>query len=132
MSQDKVVAITVWQGRISPVFDVAEEILLYRIPVSGAVTRMTVYLEEGSVYQKVDTLLLHKVTVLICGAMSRFAAGIISSHSIEVHSFRAGGVEDLIAGLSSGSIEAERFSMPGCICKKKNKRERRHNHAWKR
>lgn len=120
MLQNEVVAITVWQGRISPVFDVAAEFLICELSDDGVIQKKTVSPQEGTIYQKMDLLLQHRVTILVCGAISRFAEETMSDHRIVTHSFRAGNTEDLIRALLVGSIEAERFSMPGCICRRKS------------
>ena len=113
---NQVVAITVWQGRVSPVFDVAEELLLFKTLDDGSVERTRISSGEGSVYQKLDLLISHKVNILICGAISRFAEELILEQSIGIHSFKSGDVEELITAITSGSIDDEKFSMPGCMC----------------
>jgi predicted Fe-Mo cluster-binding NifX family protein len=120
MIENELVAITVWQGRISPVFDVAEEILLCKVLPDGSMSRKTISAGEGSVYQKLELLLKHKVNVLVCGAISKFAEDLVSAH-IRIHSFRSGDLEDIVAAICADSISDERFSMPGCRCRRRQR-----------
>jgi len=138
----KIIAITICRGRVSPVFDVAEELLLYEtgnlvsydagnlVSQSGPLVSefaRRVHFSSGdtSLYQRVDFLREHKVDVLICGAISRFAEQLIIDEDIELHNFRSGDVDSLARAYESGCIGDNEYSMPGGRCRKNQGRNRR-------
>ena len=52
--------------------------------------------------------------MLICGAISRPASVAAKSCGIEVHSFIAGTVREVIEAWLAGRLEERVFAMPGC------------------
>jgi predicted Fe-Mo cluster-binding NifX family protein len=108
------VALTVWNGRVSPVFDVCTEALILDID-NGRVTasfRLALSNEEpaGRTHQLADSA----VGTLICGAISNEARQQLESRGIHVIAFVAGDAEPVIAAFTAGQLPDDRFSMPGC------------------
>ncbi len=108
-------AITVWNGRIAPVFDVAGTLRL--VEISGdAITQdqMVKYPRDGGMFSRVAGLVQQKIDVLVCGAVSRPVYRMLADSGIEVHSFVSGEAEEVLEALLNGSFDDAAFFMPGC------------------
>jgi len=108
------VALTVWNGRVSPVFDVARTVLVLDVQDGAVVGRREEALDEGAPALKARGLAGMGVATLICGATSRPAVGMLSSYGITTVPFVAGDVEEVIAAYLKGEIHGPKFAMPGC------------------
>ena len=107
------VAITVWDQRISPVFDAAETLLVVRVEETVIVDRKVRGFQAGRFVRFVQLLEDMKVRVLICGALCAGPAGILESRDIHVLSFIAGDVEEILQRYARGK-DLHGFAMPGC------------------
>ena len=63
-------AIPTWNGRISPVFDVAKRLLLVDLDKGGEVGREETVLEATDVSSRASRIAELSVDTLICGAIS--------------------------------------------------------------
>ncbi len=108
------VAITVWNDRISPVFDVARNLLVLDIE-KGSITgkRREIFIGDQSSH-KASLLAGLKIQTLICGAISQPLAGLIGTYGIKTISFISGDVEDVLAAYLAGKLSHSKFTMPGC------------------
>ncbi len=107
-------ALTVWNERIAPVFDYAGTVMLTELRNGAYGERRFVGLPKTEAAAKAAVLEKAGVKVLICGAISREAAALVARCGIEVRAFTAGPVEDVLRGWLEGRLEDERFSLPGC------------------
>ncbi len=107
------VAITIWENRISPVFDAAENLLIAEIRDREIVGRKTRPLPAGPYSQLIQLLREHRVKVLICGALCVGPAALLETHGIHVISFIAGDAEQVLARYAQGE-DLSAFFMPGC------------------
>jgi predicted Fe-Mo cluster-binding NifX family protein len=107
------IAIPVWEGRVSPVLDVAENLLL--VNVDGG-------REVGRSVEKVGPLLLpqraHRISelgvdVVICGAISRPLADMLLASGIRVFPCIMGEVEDVLSSYLDDGVPDSSFFMPG-------------------
>jgi predicted Fe-Mo cluster-binding NifX family protein len=112
------VARTVWEGRISPLFDAARELLGADIEDRGVINRRHEPIRPQSTMRVVESLAEQGVTVLICGAISEVPAGMMEAAGITLIAFVAGSVEDVLGALAKGRSLIPAFSMPGCGCPK--------------
>lgn len=109
------IALTVWNGRIAPVFDVAGTIRLVERVGSSAEQDRLISIPIGSgMISRVATLVEHKIDVLVCGAVSRPVRRMLADSGIKVHSFVAGDADEVLEALMTGSLEEKPFNMPGC------------------
>lgn len=108
------VLITVWNGRISPVFDVAKEGLLINVENGEVVSKSSVSIIYGTCMHKVDFIISEKIDVVICGAVSRRVEMELISKGVVVHSFISGYVDEVITGLIENRLYGLKFAMPGC------------------
>jgi predicted Fe-Mo cluster-binding NifX family protein len=107
------IALTVWENRISPVFDVATMILLAEIQKGGVLNRQFVPFNPGVSWRLAEMLKEMGVSVLICGAISRIPANIISVSGIELIPFVSGETEKILDAYAKGNPIIPVFSMPG-------------------
>lgn len=108
------VALTVWNERISPVFDVCREALVVDIE-DGAVVSSSVHgLEGGTDFDRVGRLAGMGVETLICGAISRPLHREFMARHLEVIGFVAGDVDAVLAAFLAGRLSGGGFAMPGC------------------
>ena len=119
-------AITVWMGRISPVFDVAgKAILLDR----ENCMEQELTLSAGNGMADVDRLVQSGVSTLICGAISAPLLGYARSSGVEVIPFIAGDIQAVIDAWQAGELDKPEFRMPGCgrgrCCRRRNNQNRR-------
>jgi predicted Fe-Mo cluster-binding NifX family protein len=108
------VALTVWNERISPVFDVSRQMTLLDIEEGLVKARSDVPLQSGDPTRKVEQLVSLKVKTLICGAISRPLSTMLAARGLHVIPFIAGGVEDVIRAYLSGFLASPAWAMPGC------------------
>lgn len=108
------VALSVWKGRISPVFDVSRRILVLDIRRGVVTGRKEETLVEDDPVRKAGQLSEWGVRKLICGAISRPLAGLIAAHGIRMVPFVAGNAEEVIEAFLAGELPNRRMVMPGC------------------
>lgn len=111
-------AITVWNGRIAPLFDVARHILIAQGEGYGEkmITVATVELENSTPDETVDALESLGIDAVVCGAISREYEQVLLEAGIELDAFVAGDVEDVLRAWSERKLRQRGFSMPGCPC----------------
>jgi len=108
-------AITVWNGRIAPVFDVAGTLRLVELS-GGAVVQdqLLSFPRDGGMFSRVTSLSQQKIDVLVCGAVSRPVHRMLADSGIEVHSFVSGDAEEVLEAFLNGSFDDAAYFMPGC------------------
>ncbi len=106
------IAIPNWQGRVSPVFDVASKLLLVDV-VSGCESdRREVSLEAETLGMRINILVELGAEVLICGAISKpLELGLIA-RGVQVIPQTCGQVEKVLVAYINGQLG--QFLMPGC------------------
>ena len=108
------VAIPHWQGRVSPVFDVAGNVLLVDVADGREQTRQNVAIDVAQPQARASLLSQHGAMVLICGAISWPLEMAISAAGIEVIPQTCGDVERVLAAFIRGQLGQDAFLMPGC------------------
>ena len=108
------IALAVWNERISPVFDVARQILLLDIQEGKILTRREATLPGVNPWQQAARLEELNPEILICGAISEPLAGLLAAKSIRVVPFIAGAVNEVIDAYLAGSLPNRALAMPGC------------------
>ena len=109
--------LTTWNDRIAPVFDVAGHALVIVYENGTLLAEEILAVSNDSVMAKVADLAEAKANVLICGAISRPARFAANAYGIEVHSFIAGTVREVIQAWLAGRLGESAFAMPGCARK---------------
>jgi predicted Fe-Mo cluster-binding NifX family protein len=121
-------AIPVWQGRISPVFDVAGQLLLVDLTDGREVAREECVLQENAPDQRARKLAELGVGTLICAGISQSLEVMLGEAGIGVIARICGGTEDVLAAFVAGQLSEERFAMPGCC----GQRQQRHRGGFRR
>lgn len=107
------VALPVWQGQISSVFDFAHKLLLIELENGQEKSRQEMVLVEQSGPVRVAMLKRLGIGVLICGAISRPLAEMISVSGIQVLPFVTGSTEQIIAAYKTGQLSQSQYMLPG-------------------
>jgi len=108
------IALTVWEDRISPVFDVANTLLLAEIANGEVLNRQFAAFNPVISSRLAEMLKQMGISVLICGAISEVPANIIAVNGIELIPFISGNADRVIDSFAKGKPIIPAFSMPGC------------------
>lgn len=107
-------AIATWNGRVSPVFDVARQAIILDIEDGRVTARRTETLPGTTPQAQACRLVALGVQVLICGAVSHPMSAMLAAGGMEVISFTAGDVEPVLEAWLAGNLPAVDWRMPGC------------------
>lgn len=118
------VAIPTWDGRISPVFDVARRLLVVDIESDTEVGREDTAVEEANPGLRARRVAQLGVNVLICGAISTPLEDMLVSAGVRVISHVCGPVEEVLHAFVSGRLTDQAFLMPGCCGRRQRGRGR--------
>ena len=122
------VAVPIWQHRVSPVFDTAARLLLCEVEDGHEVSRTEQFMGGLSLPARTSRLVELGVDVLLCGALSRELASILTASGIKVVPWVSGSVDDVVNCYISGKPLDSRFQMPGCgRCRHRFGGPRRHD-----
>ena len=108
------VAVTAWDGRISPVFDSAKTLMLAEIKDGEVVSRRYESIDPVWISHLADRLRELGVDVLICGAISQTPSTIIEANGIRLIPFIGGAIEEVLNAFARSGRIAPDFLMPGC------------------
>jgi predicted Fe-Mo cluster-binding NifX family protein len=106
------IAIPVWQGRVSPVFDVAKTIRVTDIDTNGGEPSESEMHTINSAHPG-TTLTDLEVDLLVCSAISAPLEAILWVSGIEVISDICGSPDEIIRAIAAGDNELGRFRSPG-------------------
>ena len=109
-----IITIAIWNDLVSSAFDFSDRILLVETAGDKELSRSQILLESRSSSQRINQLKNLEVDVLICGAISRALAEMITASGIEVLAYITGGIDDVLAAYLSGQLSQSQFAMPGC------------------
>lgn len=107
----KKVAISVWNGRISPVFDASRHMVIVDVADGKIAGRREERLDDDPA-RKTEQIAGAGVKVLVCGAVSRALAGMLEARDVTIHPFIAGELEDVIQAYLGGG-----WIVPGSPCR---------------
>ncbi len=100
------VAITIWENRVSPVADSAEEMLLLEVAGGTVVRRRHERFDDDSPFHRAGKLAELSVNTFICGAISDFYSGLIEGYGIRLIPFAQGHVDEVLDGfLKNGRVD---------------------------
>jgi len=108
------VALTTWNGRISPVCDVARQVLMLDVQDGRVTARREEPLPGSDPQAQTQRLTALAPAILICGAISRPMAALLAASKIRVIPFTAGDVERVVGAWLLGTLPDPTLSMPGC------------------
>lgn len=109
------IAISYQQNRVSPVFDVAEHIMLVDIENGRQVRRNIRPLVQRDSIDRARYVSRFGVQALICGAISWPLENALLSMGMEVIACICGPVEEVIQAFMDKKLVGSAFIMPGCL-----------------
>ena len=107
------VAIPNWQRRVSPVFDVAENVLLADISGGQVILRQDLAVSSKDPFERARLLRALGTEILICCTLSRPHRMALASAGIQIIPHICGPVEEIIDAIANGRL-SDSFLMPGC------------------
>ena len=108
------VAVTVWEDRVSPVFDASRKLLIAEIEDTRITNRSHFLFDPEYPAGLAKILGALDVPVLICGAVSQMPANVLTSGGIDLVPFITGQVERVLDVYAQGLPLEPAFAMPGC------------------
>jgi predicted Fe-Mo cluster-binding NifX family protein len=100
-------------GYVSPVFDVARNILIVSARDGQGQEREKVALETGDPFLRAQQMKNLGIDVVVCGAISRPYETALLAKGIEVRHSICGPLEEVLSAVFEGTLEDARFIMPG-------------------
>lgn len=107
------IAITAWQGRVSPVLDCARRVLVVDIEDGRERGRREHVVRSLDPWARARELLELGPDVLICGAISAPLENALALSGVRIYAFVCGPVEGVLAAYLDGTVSSPRFAMPG-------------------
>ncbi|HNQ22878.1 MAG TPA: NifB/NifX family molybdenum-iron cluster-binding protein [Phycisphaerae bacterium] len=126
------VAIPTLQDRVSPVFDVAQQVVLVELDGGRERHRQLVALQARDLVRRVGELSQRGVDVLICGGISRPLDVLLQGAGIRVIPQTCGPVEEVLKAFVTGRLNERAFLMPGCCGRRRRGRCGPHGRAGRR
>ena len=108
------IAMTVWNGRVAPVFDVSGQLLVLETANGRIINEVVVDFSQESLIDKVSYLQTLGVCRLICGAISCPAQILTKNSGIKIYAFIAGDCREVINAWLENRLGQDDFAMPGC------------------
>jgi predicted Fe-Mo cluster-binding NifX family protein len=109
------IALPTWEGRVSPVFDVAEHLLIVDLDGASQRGRQSRRLGDAEPLVRAHVLTSEEVDVLICGAISRPLEHVLAGAGIEVVSGICGRIDDVLRAFSLSLLNSDAaLHLPGC------------------
>jgi predicted Fe-Mo cluster-binding NifX family protein len=118
-------ALTIWDGRVAPVFDVSQKAVILTIENGTILARHTANIEAPTASQKVGRLIELGVGTLICGAISEPLYEELSARNVRILGFVAGPIEEVLQAYVAGELPSPALCMPGCAGRHRRLRGRR-------
>ena len=108
-----IIAISDWDGRISPLFDASDRLQLIEIRNHRERGRKSIVLENRHPFARAKQLSEQNVDVLICGAISRTLEAAVTGAGIQVYGFICGETEAVRQAYLKKRLNEVSFHMPG-------------------
>jgi predicted Fe-Mo cluster-binding NifX family protein len=106
-------AVTVWGNRISPVFDAARTLLVAEVADKKISGQYYTAFDPESPVELVNTLKKHQITLLVCGAISKTPADLITDQHIHLISFVTGNARQFLDSFAQDRTVETKHMMPG-------------------
>ena len=90
------VALTDWNGRISPLFDTTRMLLVANVSGQNVIEKRLINFEDVLPIDRVAKLNELGINVLICGGISDFFVNLIEAQGIQIISFKIGVVDQVL------------------------------------
>jgi len=111
-----IVAIPIWQQRVSPVLDSATRLLVVTCRDGREINRREIPLEAMAPAALIQCLAGLHINLLLCAASSSELQRELEKLGIEVWPHLCGNVDQILTALACGQLDTREFHMPGCRC----------------
>jgi len=118
-------AIPYWHGRVSPVFDVAQNVLLVDVEKEREIKRVTRSLDNRDLFNRAQYVLQLGAQMIICGAISEAFLMMLQSAGVRVVSNVCGPIDDVLEAFLNDTLTNSDFCMPGFNTGQRRHRKRR-------
>ena len=126
------IGIPTWNGRISPVLDTAKRVIVVDTGNSERQVRKEVALEPRGLPVRAARIAELGLDLLVCGAVSRPLAELLTAARVPLRPWIAGEVEDVLDAAMTGQLDRPRYRMPGCCEGSGRRRGRGRTHTGRR
>ena len=109
------VAVTIWKGRISPVADLSQELLVVHVGSQSILSRHHEHFENDSPFHRAKKLDDLGVKTLICGAISSFYGALVEGYGIRLISFVHGQADEVLDAFLKNALVNQKFVMSGYL-----------------
>ena len=107
-------AFSLWNERIAPVFDVARHLWIVDAE-EGCITGQTGRrFSSDNPQERAMRLTTMQVEQLVCGAITRSSYQALAERGIQIVSFIAGDLEQVVNACLTGRLKDGELDMPGC------------------
>ena len=107
------IAIPVWEGRISPVLDAADRILVVETRDDAVVSKRFFHIGGLNWLDKARAI-KQQAGILICGALTKPLEEYLLSLGVVLHPWVMGNAEEIVEMYSNGTVPGPECKMPGC------------------
>jgi len=114
-------AITDWNGRVSPLFDTADTVIVFKIENNREQNRSRVYLNPAGPVAKAKALSRLAVNVVVCGAISREFETMLTAAGITVVGNICGLTENVLQAHLNKKLNNRVFRLPGSNCPRRKR-----------
>ena len=104
----------IWEGRISPVLDVAGRFLVIHLVKRREVSRREFLVAPTQPTSLINAIKELGIDVLVCGAVSQVIADGLAHAGVRVLPFICGDVEAVLQAFLLDALDQREFRMPGC------------------
>lgn len=116
------VGIPFWVGRVSPVFDVARNLIIVELVDGRETHRAELTLMGKSLPERAIFIKENGVHCVLCGAVSNDFLQFLQLNGIQVVPWLSGSVEEILSAFINGSLNEPRYIMPGCCGRRRRRR----------
>ena len=108
------IALSIWNDRISPVFDNSSRLLLIDLENGREIGRTEEPVGRAMIPDRAARLKELGINVLLCGAISRPLAYLLVASGVSIIPFLTGEIEEVLDAYLKGKLTDPHFLMPGC------------------
>ncbi len=108
------IAISIWDGRVSPVMDTAGQLLVVELENGREISRNLTTIPKADILQRARFISGLGIDMLICGAISRPFEMMLNRLGVKVNPWVRGEADQIIQAYSNGDLQSEIFNLPGC------------------
>jgi len=104
--KSKLIAIPVFEERISPLLDVSERFVLFEVTGNAVTQKIVININSETERLRIQKLKEIGVAVIICGAVSRYLSYIISETGIKHIPWISGPVDEVIKSFIDNTLQS--------------------------